>query len=87
MSDPILACRIEGREIYFIKRPEPGQHSGLLRDESGDIPIDFWSYVSRFSDIEVIDDSEYLKDMWFGDTQTIKWQKEYLYHGENVQNS
>lgn len=56
--------------------------SGLMRNESGDTPIDFWSYVSRFSNIDIIDDSKYLKEMWFGNTQTEEWQNEYLYHGK-----
>lgn len=81
MSDSVLACRIEGEDVYFIKRPRPGEKTGFVRKEIGDRPIDFWSYITHFPDIEVIDTSDYLKEMWYGDTQTLEWEAEYLYHG------
>lgn len=90
MSDSVLACRCGGDDVYFVKRPKPGEQNGFVRKEFGDRPVDFWSYITHFSDMEVLDSNDYLKEMWFGDTQTREWEAEYLYHGnppsENVDN-
>lgn len=87
MSDKVLACRIEGDDVYFIKRPKPGEQNGFIRKEFGDRPIDFWSFISRFPDMEIIDNTDYLKEMWFGDTQSREWAQEYLHHGRDPSES
>lgn len=87
MNESILACRINGEDVYFIKRPQSGEKTGFIRKEIGDRPIDFWSYITHFADIEIVDNTDYLKEMWFGDTQTREWEKEYLYHGRDPSES
>jgi hypothetical protein len=82
MSKSIAACRINGEEVHFILRPKPEQPDGFVKKPDGDQPVDFWSFVTHFPDIEIIDNTEYLKEMWYGDTDSKEWEKEYLFHGE-----
>lgn len=87
MSDGMLACRADGKDIYFIKRPKNPTEDGFIRIGDEDTPIDFWSYVSRFPNLEIIDNNDYLKEMWFGDTSDLKWIQEYYLHGQKPQKS
>ena len=36
MNESILACRINGEDVYFIKRPQSGEKTGFIRKEIGD---------------------------------------------------
>lgn len=80
MSEKVLACRIEGNDVYFLKRPRPGQPDGLVKKPDGEFEVEFWSFISRFSDIDFVDNTPYLRELWFGNTNSETWQNEYLHH-------
>lgn len=80
MKNDILACRINGDDVYFTRRPKELDYDGFIRRGDSDTPIRFWSYVTRFPDIEIIDEGDYLHQMWHGDSRSAEWTDEYLMH-------
>ena len=84
MSDQILACYVSGEPVYFITRPQPEEQDGLLSRSGDMIPVDVWSFVSRTPAIQLETTNPYIRELWFGDTNSLTWQKEYLNHGKDI---
>lgn len=81
-NEIILAAYSGKKEIYFIPQSYTKEYDGQIIDGEEVTAIKFWPYVTRIQDLEIVDDTDYLYNLWHGDVSSDEWLSEYFKDSE-----
>jgi hypothetical protein len=75
----ILVAKFDGGSLYFV--PGNSTASGVVKIEGVETPVDFWSFVDKRKDLQLIKETKTQIDLWGMRFSDQEWLRKFYPQG------